>query len=101
MNTLRVGIATMTLMLAASACFGQPRVGEKHPSPRNAADVAKKLIGTWSLVSIEDTGPNGNPTALPTWAIDPIGTITYDATGRMSAQIMNGNRAKSASDDNQ
>jgi len=55
--------------------------------------TAGKFIGVWSLVSCEykdkTTGavryPYGNP---------PVGRITYDAEGRMSAQLMNPGRKR-------
>lgn len=43
---------------------------------------AKRLVGTWRLVSI--TQPNGEPAR----GAQPTGMLYYDASGRMAVQIM-------------
>jgi len=50
----------------------------------NAADLQKKFVGSWKLISIE--GPNRNNTAKP------FGMITYDTVGHMSVHIVRGDR---------
>lgn len=50
---------------------------------RSSSETAKRLIGTWRLVSITTNGktdPNRGP--------HPTGFIYYDATGHMAVQIM-------------
>jgi hypothetical protein len=47
------------------------------------ADISKKFIGTWRLVSIEV-----NSQADPNRGAHPTGLIYYDAAGYMAAQIM-------------
>jgi hypothetical protein len=49
-----------------------------------AADLQKKFIGSWKLVSID--GPNRNN------AIKSVGMIMYDDTGHMSVHIVRGDR---------
>jgi hypothetical protein len=51
-------------------------------STRTQSDDAKRLIGTWRVVSI--TQPNGQPAR----GLHPAGLIYYDASGHMAAQIM-------------
>jgi hypothetical protein len=46
-------------------------------------DDAKRFIGTWKLVSMEDNGGSGTTTGA-----HPSGLIYYDAFGNMAAQIM-------------
>ena len=58
-------------------------VGIAGGQPVSQADIAKKFVGTWRLVSIEVNGqvdPNRGP--------HPTGLIYYDAAGNMAAQIM-------------
>jgi hypothetical protein len=49
-----------------------------------AADLQKKFVGSWKLISIE--GPN------QTGSGKPFGIIMYDNTGHMSVQIVRGDR---------
>jgi hypothetical protein len=49
----------------------------------NAADLQKKFVGSWKLISIE--GPNRNNTKS-------VGMITYDNVGHMSVHIVRGDR---------
>ena len=49
-----------------------------------AADLQKKFIGSWKLISIE--GPNQTINGKP------FGIIMYDSTGHMSVQIVRGDR---------
>lgn len=49
-----------------------------------AADLQKKFVGSWRLVSVE--GRNRAATSKPT------GIIMYDDTGHMAVQIASGNR---------
>jgi len=50
-----------------------------------AADLQKKFVGSWKLVSIE--GPNQQPIRGK-----PFGMIMYDNTGHMAVQIVRGER---------
>jgi hypothetical protein len=47
------------------------------------ADISKRFIGTWRLVSIEANGR-----VDPNRGAHPTGLIYYDAAGHMAAQIM-------------
>jgi hypothetical protein len=57
-----------------------------------AADkpVQERFVGTWDLVSYEVRTPSGE-TRYP-YGNDPLGRISYDAEGRMSAQLMRRDR---------
>jgi hypothetical protein len=50
-----------------------------------AADLQKKFVGSWKLISIE--GPNQQPISGK-----PFGIIMYDNTGHMAVQIVRGDR---------
>ena len=50
-----------------------------------AADLQKKFVGSWKLISID--GPNQQPINGT-----PFGIIMYDNTGRMAVQIVRGHR---------
>ncbi|MCX6590863.1 MAG: lipocalin-like domain-containing protein [Acidobacteria bacterium] len=64
-----------------------------------AADVRRQLIGVWELVSYETKTPDGK-VLLPIGEA-PVGRITYDKEGRMSAQLMRRGVAKFASNNTQ
>jgi len=54
------------------------------------ADIRARLIGTWRLVSLHEERSDGQ-------IINPVedhGQLIYTAAGRMSAQLMQGNRAR-------
>src|SRR5713101_6935943 len=59
-------------------------------------DVRQRFIGVWDLVSFELRSPSGQ-TTYPLGA-DPVGRISYDASGHMSAHLMRRGVAKFASD---
>jgi len=52
----------------------------------NPNDIRQRLIGSWDLVSYEIRTPAGQ--VSQTLGPDPVGRISYDAEGRMSAQLM-------------
>src|ERR1041385_8392439 len=60
-------------------------------------DVARRLVGTWRLVSYEDKPPSG-PSVFP-YGKDPKGVLIYDGTGHMAIQIMKQPHPKIASGD--
>src|SRR2546423_550378 len=49
------------------------------------------FFGVWKLVSSEVKGITSGEVRYP-YGPNPVGSITYDQTGRMSAQIMNPGR---------
>jgi hypothetical protein len=52
----------------------------------STAAVRDQFIGVWKLVSMERKAPDG--TLTHPYGDAPIGRITYDRSGRMSAQLM-------------
>jgi lipocalin-like protein len=71
---------------------------ELIPLSRNAvAQSAKDLVGTWTLVSANNTAPDG--TKFQPFGPNPIGILMFDAGGRYSIQFMRGGQAKFASND--
>lgn len=52
------------------------------------ARIRQQLVGSYRLVSFVSTDPSGKETLSPY----RIGQISYDASGRMSAQLMYGER---------
>jgi hypothetical protein len=57
----------------------------------------KEFIGAWRLVSVEDRKPDGSLTSP--YGEHPVGLLLYDETGRMSVQIMRGDRHHLSSND--
>ncbi len=58
-------------------------------------DITAKLLGAWRLVSYESR-ISGKETVYP-FGEDAVGQLTYDYTGRMSAQLMKAQRPRSLS----
>ena len=54
--------------------------------PLAAQDVAKRLVGTWKLVAYDRKSANGE--VYYPLGKDAKGRLTYDAQGRMTAQLM-------------
>jgi hypothetical protein len=52
--------------------------------------VGAQFIGSWELVSLENRADDG--TVKKPYGDHPVGRITYTADGRMSAQVMRGER---------
>lgn len=50
------------------------------------AGVAKQLVGTWKLVSIEERDAGGKLVVPLDFGAEAVGILTYDATGHMAAQ---------------
>ena len=71
---------SLLLSLAALLCSAQ---APKQFSTRKMSD---EFVGAWKLVSFERKTTAGEVT-YP-MGVNPVGRLTYDAFGRMSAQIM-------------
>lgn len=59
--------------------------------------TAQAFIGAWRLISFEINSHDGNTTQP--FGTNPIGSIIYTDTGRMSAQVMQGDRPFFADED--
>lgn len=60
-------------------------------------DTRERLLGSWRLISWDIRGPNGEK-SYPLGS-DAVGQLSYDANGRMSAQLMRRNQPAFARDD--
>lgn len=49
--------------------------------------IRDKFVGVWKLVSFESKDKNTGEVGYP-FGTNPVGRITYDTAGRMSAQLM-------------
>ena len=74
------------LTLAALVSSAQP------PKKFSARKPGDEFVGAWKLISFERRNAAGEVT-YP-MGQNPVGRLTYDALGRMSAQIMRPDRAK-------
>jgi Lipocalin-like domain len=63
----------------------------------NAAQLREKLLGSWRLVSWEWRNAAGNVNSP--LGDDPVGLLTYDASGTVSAQLMRPNQPRFGDDD--
>jgi hypothetical protein len=61
------------------------------------SEITNKFVGTWKLVSVEETRPIGEVTYPD--GRNPHGLIMYDTLGYVAVQIMMPDRPKFASDD--
>ncbi len=57
-----------------------------------SAPTVAQLLGTWQLVSIEDTVKNGTPRPSMQFGAHPHGFLMYEPDGHMCASIANGDR---------
>lgn len=73
-------VASMTFVMLSSAALAQQ------------AGLKEKLIGAWSMVSVENTAPDGKK-ATP-FGANPIGTVIYDASGQYSVVFTSPDRPK-------
>ncbi len=77
---------------------GQWKMVHAHLSPLTISTtrIEDRFVGTWSFVSIERRGPNGETIPFENPFTD--GLIMYTPTGRMSVQLMRGGRQEYAGD---
>lgn len=73
--------------ILAAALTGPLAMGQGQRSSRD------RLIGSWKLISWDATNPQTGEVAYPCGK-NATGRITYDAGGRMAAQIMDPDRRK-------
>ena len=83
-------IAASTVAIGA-ALF---TAGAGHALAQKGAS-AKDLVGTWTVVSIVNTQPDGKK--VETFGSKPVGILTFDAQGRYNLQVCRTGRAKFAS----
>jgi hypothetical protein len=73
------------LNFAVAVLMGSMAAGQQAVPP-----ARERLVGTWKLVSIEAVSKEG--AIRRPYGTDPIGRISYDRGGRMSAQWMRRDR---------
>ncbi len=56
------------------------------------ADIASQIVGTWKLVSTEETMTDGTTRPFPSFGPHAKGLLIYQRDGYMSAQLMNPDR---------
>jgi hypothetical protein len=78
--------ACLTMLAGLTAIAPGLHAGQRA----NVAAVKKQLVGAYKLVSYVNYDQAGAPSPSPF----TIGQISYDAAGRMSAQLMRPNRQK-------
>ena len=83
----RLAPTTLALLLLALAL----------PAKDAAAQSDKDLVGTWTLVSVDNVRPDGSK--VPLFAPSPQGILMFDANSRYSIQICSTGRPKFASND--
>ena len=76
----------LLLSVAALLCSAQA------PKKFGTRKMSDEFVGAWKLISFERRTPAGEVT-YP-MGQNPVGRLTYDAFGRMSAQIMRPDRPK-------
>ena len=77
--------ASRVILCLAVVLFGQVVLAQSA-SP---ATTVAQLLGTWQLVSIEETiGGKSQPTEL--WGAHPVGFLMYQSDGHMCAELNNG-----------
>jgi len=59
-----------------------------------SAQTEKELQGTWAVVSVENTGPDGKKSQP--FGADPQGLLIFDGAGRYSLQLCSAKRPKFA-----
>ncbi len=79
-------------LLLASICMAPGSVGIAQQPTSNAL-----LVGTWTLVLVDNVLPDGSRIHL--YGPDPRGILTFDSEGRYALQIYRAARAKFASGD--
>ena len=69
------------------------------PAPGGAAAAPRDdgVVGTWTLVLVDNVSPDGSRTHL--YGPNPQGFLTFDAEGRYALQIVRSGRPKFASGD--
>jgi len=82
---VRPYLALLALLSSAGFAVAQP------------ASLANELVGTWTLVAVDNLLPDGGRVHL--YRPEPQGILTFDAEGRYALQIYRAERPKFASGD--
>jgi hypothetical protein len=80
-------LLTIIVFVGAAVVFGCTASGQQD----------NQVLGTWTLVSVEDVRPDGRKP--PLFGPNPEGMLVFDARGRHSLQICDSARLKFAAND--
>jgi hypothetical protein len=58
------------------------------------SDIRARIVGTWKLVSTEETMKDGSTRAMPEYGPDGKGFLMYQSDGYMCADLVNPHRPK-------
>ena len=72
--------------LAAALALGTMTLLAGCGTREQPVGIASGLVGTWTLVSVEERQPSGE--TLHSLGPKPLGLLTYDRAGNMAVQIM-------------
>lgn len=88
------------VLICVQAVYSQkPTGGGAKTKDKTAAEkrIREKLVGTWSLVLVDNINPDGVRTQP--YGENPQGILMFDKDGNYSLQILRAGRAKFASGD--
>jgi hypothetical protein len=77
-----------TLILLALALSGSSALGQSE------SDIRDRIVGTWKLVSTEQTMKDGNTRPYPRYGAKGKGFLMYQRDGYMCADLANSDRPK-------
>jgi hypothetical protein len=77
-DTMKIIIPLVVLVLLFPGAFFAQKNDRKG--------LIKKIVGSWKLVSIEATRPNGD--VIRDWGQNPTGLLVYDSNGNVTVQFM-------------
>ncbi|MBY0494843.1 MAG: lipocalin-like domain-containing protein [Cyanobacteria bacterium] len=78
-------LLALPLVLAAAFDF-------QAPAPRPATTASQRIVGTWQLMTRTVSRPDGTAIVDPVLGQKPVGQLVYDASGKMSLQMMRTDR---------
>ena len=78
----------MGFLLCVSAVFGQSEPAQTE------SEIRSQIVGTWKLVSAEETLKDGTTRPFPSFGPHGKGFLIYQPDGYMCAQLVNPDRAK-------
>jgi len=85
-NTIKNAILlALVVLLIPGVLFAQRKVNK---------GIVSKVVGSWKLVSVEATRPNGD--LIRDWGQNPTGLLVYDSRGNVTVQFMRDSRPVSA-----
>lgn len=87
------------MLIAVQAIYSQEMIGGAKSLRKTAIEkrIADQLIGTWSLVLVDNILPDGSRTKP--YGEQPFGILTFDRDGNYALQILRRDRPKFASGD--